>query len=76
MSAGRDYDLHEQEISVKKDERILLTSDGFHLKPLRRRISVLSSLNLVFVGFRAVPVEAISVETLDDGASCLVMELE
>ena len=76
LSAGRDYDLHEQEFAVNKDDRILLASDGFHGKLLRGRIYEVSVQNSALDNFWASLFEAILLETLDDDASCLALELD
>lgn len=76
MSAGRGYDLHEQEFTIQKGDRLLLTSDGFHNKLLRGRIAHLSSANPQFDDFWLAVQEALSAETLDDDASCLALEIE
>lgn len=76
MSAGRDYDLHEQQFTVQKGDRILLTSDGFHSKLLRGRIAQLSSSNAKFEDFWMAVEAALSTESVDDDASCLAIEIE
>lgn len=76
MSAGREYDLYEQEFRVQTGDRILLTSDGFHGKLPRGRIAHLSASNSVFEDFWAVVQDALSAEKLDDDASCLAIEIE
>ncbi|WP_436637822.1 PP2C family protein-serine/threonine phosphatase [Microbaculum sp. FT89] len=76
MSSTRDYDLHEQDFTVQKGDRILLTSDGFHNKLLRRRIAQLSSSNPMFDDFWAALQDDLSTEKLDDDASCLAIEIE
>jgi protein phosphatase len=76
MSAGRDYDLHEQEFLVQKGDRILLTSDGFHSLLLRGRIAHISSSNPAFEDFWSALEAALAAETLDDDASCLAVEIE
>lgn len=74
LSAGRNFDLHEQEFDILTADRVLLTSDGFHEKLLRGRIAEMSSANPNFDDFWAALVEAISSETLADDASCLALE--
>ena len=76
MSGGRDYDLHEQEFTVEKGDRILLTSDGFHSKLLRGRIAQLSSSNPAFEDFWEAIQNDLSSKILDDDASCLALEIE
>ena len=76
LSAGRDFELHEQEFDVQTGDRILLTSDGFHGKLLRGRIAELSNLKPTFEDFWAALIDAISVETLGDDASCLALVVE
>jgi PPM family protein phosphatase len=76
LSAGRDYTLQEQEFAVQKGDRILLTSDGFHSKLLRGRISQLSFGKSQFEEFWISVQEALALVQLDDDASCLAIEIE
>ena len=76
MSAGRDYDLHEEEFLVQRGDRVLLTSDGFHSKLPRRRIAHISSAHPLFQDFWSAVQIALAAETLDDDASCLAVEIE
>jgi serine/threonine protein phosphatase PrpC len=75
MSAGREYDLYEENFSVEAGDRILLTSDGFHGKLLRGRIAKLSAFYAAFEDFESGLREALSEVTIEDDASCLVIEI-
>jgi len=76
MSAGRSYDLFQTEFAVTNGDRILLTTDGFHTKLLRRKIAELSVANPKFSDFWDALVLALAHEELSDDASCLAIEIE
>ncbi len=75
MSAGRPYDLYEAEFTVQKGDRILLTTDGFHSKLMRRKIAKISSSTSDFDDFWKLIQEAVAAESLEDDASCLAIEI-
>ena len=76
MSLGRDYDLHEQQFDLRQGDRVLLTTDGFHNKLMRRKIAQISSENRVFSDFWTALCMAIESESIDDDATCLALEVE
>jgi serine/threonine protein phosphatase PrpC len=76
MSTGREYDLYEQQFTIQKGDRILLTTDGFHGKLRRRRLAELSSSRPNFDDFWNVVQDELSSEKLEDDASCLALEVD
>jgi len=76
MSAGKEYDLQEREFDLRAGDRILLTSDGFHGKVLRRHIAQLSSHNTAFEEFWSGLQNVLSELTFEDDASCLAVEID
>jgi len=76
MSANRGYDLYEKQFAVQKGDRILLTSDGFHSKLMRRRLADISSSRVDFDDFWSAVKEELSSKKLDDDASCLALEID
>ncbi|WP_339772768.1 protein phosphatase 2C domain-containing protein [uncultured Pseudosulfitobacter sp.] len=76
MSAGREYDLHEATFSLEVGDRVLLTSDGFHGKLLRPQLASLSAATPDFDEFWRALEEKLSVESMEDDASCLAIEID
>jgi serine/threonine protein phosphatase PrpC len=76
MSSNREYDLYEQQFSVQKGDRILLTTDGFHSKLMRRQLADISSSRSDFEDFWSAVQDELSSTKFDDDASCLALEID
>jgi protein phosphatase len=76
MSAGRGYDLYEQQFLVKKGDRLLLTTDGFHEKVKRRTVADISSSHSDFDDFWGAIERQLMSEKLEDDASCIAIEID
>jgi len=75
MSAKHDYILAESSFDVQPNDRILLTTDGFHEALLRRNIAALSAKHNKFDTFWSKLSEQLHSEKPSDDASCLAIEI-
>ena len=75
MTPGKGYNLFKNRFSIRRADRILLTSDGFHQKLWKKGITQFSAGNSVFDSFfRSIEYEVSNVELTDD-ATCLAIEI-
>lgn len=75
MSPQKEFTLFENEFSVEKGDRILLTSDGFHEQLQRRIVAEISSSYAVFDMFFSVIEKQVRGLPLNDDASVLALEI-
>ena len=75
MSPQKEFTLLENEFSVEKGDRILLTSDGFHELLHRRAIAEISSNCASFDMFFSAIEKQLSELSLNDDATVLALEI-
>ena len=75
MSPSKPYDLFVNKFCVKRGDRILLTTDGFHDKLQNRSIVQISKNNQSFSTFFKSIRSEISTVALADDATCLALEI-
>lgn len=75
MSPQKEYRLFEGDFSVKRGDRILLTSDGFHEQLHRREIAEMSNKFTTFDAFFSAIEKKITGFSLSDDATLLALEI-
>ncbi len=75
MSPSKPYQLFENKFSVKRGDRILLTTDGFHGKLKKNSIVHISKNHQSFSSFFEFIQSEISKTALEDDATCLALEI-
>ena len=75
MSPQKEFTLFENEFSVERGDRILLTSDGFHGQLHRRAVSKISSNCAAFEMFFSAIEKQLNELSLNDDATVLAFEI-
>ena len=76
MNGRQDYKLQESQFSIEIGDRVLLTSDGFHGKILKRPLVKISEENISFSDFWDA-IESIAAKTVfEDDATCLAIQID
>lgn len=75
MSAAGHYELFESKFDLKVRDRVLLTTDGFHQKLLRKTIAEISEKSSSFSDFFGRLKAEVGGIEIDDDATCVAFEV-
>lgn len=75
MGPDRNFDLVQSDFEIEEGDRILLTSDGFHGKIMRREMAKISSSCASFEAFFEILNEKILSLSPEDDFTCLAIQV-